>query len=319
MELRKWNYESDEKYIDSYLEASSKTYKIPMRSKEWFKWKFEKSPYGKALIFAAFDGEKVAGAVVFGFGKMQINRETVLCALSYDTFVDISYQGQHLFSKLIKGAFEECKAMGVKLIYNFPNPLSMPGFKKAGLIEVDGYYNYYTMPVCPVGFLKHFRDIHKGFIKNTSNYVSIKDTKIPKFSTPQIIPNVYTPIWTQEYIKWRFLSHPVSEYYIHSEGGVFAVAQVGYRGKIKESRILFITATEGKQLNRKLFYKTLWKIRSKRKCHLISMMVSPESDSYRYRQGFIHVKSHTNFGWFGWDISQTNFKIALNGVDSHTL
>ena len=49
------------------------------------------------------------------------------------------------------------------------------------------------------------------------------------------------------------------------------------------------------------------------------MMVSPESDSYRYRQGFIHVKSHTNFGWFGWDISQTNFKIALNGVDSHTL
>ena len=319
MELRKWNYESDEKYIDSYLKTSSNTYKIPMRTKEWFNWKFEKSPYGKALIYAAFDNNEVAGAVVFGFGKMHFNGETILCALSYDTFVGASYQGQHLFSKLIKGAFEECKAMGVKILYNFPNPLSMPGFKKAGLNEVKNYYNYYTIPISLFGFLSHFGDIRKGFVKNTSNYEIIKNYKIPEFSESQYSQNVYTPIWTREYVKWRFFSYPVSEYYIHSGNGVFAVVQVGYRGKIKESRILFITATENKQLNRKLFYKALWTIKRETKCHIISMMISPESECYHYRQGFIHVKSHTNFGWLGWDISQTNLKIALNGIDSHTL
>lgn len=319
MELRKWNYESDEKYIDSYLDVSSKTYKIPMRTKEWFKWKFESSPYGKSLIFAAFDDDKVAGAVVFGLGYMRFEGENVLCALSYDTFVGKSYQGQHLFSKLIRGALEECRNLGVRIIYNFPNPLSLPGFKKMGFNVVDHYYNYYTLPISPIGFLCHLRDVRKGFIKNESNIDILKSIEIPHFSDNILNNEVYTPIWSKEYIQWRFFSYPVSEYYIHSKEGIFAVVQVGFRGRIKESRILFITATEGNRLSRRKFYQALWSIKKGTKCNLLSMIISPESQCYKYRQGFLHVKSHTNFCWIGLGICEPDVKIALNGIDSHTL
>ena len=50
MELRLWQYAIDDGFIPSFLEGMSIAHDEPAHDEQWFRWKFEQSPYGKAIL-----------------------------------------------------------------------------------------------------------------------------------------------------------------------------------------------------------------------------------------------------------------------------
>ena len=129
--LRKWDYNEDVRLILSFLEGMSLAHKQNLKTEEWFHLKFEKSPYGKAILACAFDGDVVAGCVAYGMGIVKFRGKDWKCALSYETFVHPEYQGKGLFKKLINLAETELKRENVQFLYNFPNSNSIIGFKSS--------------------------------------------------------------------------------------------------------------------------------------------------------------------------------------------
>ena len=316
MELRLWQYGIDDKYIQSFLESASLAHKQPMKSKEWFKWKFEKSPYGKAILACAFDGETVAGCVALGLGIMTLNKKEVKCALSYETFVNPQYQGKGLFKKLITLAEDNCKTLGIEYLYNFPNSQSLPGFKSMGWTYVPNEIEYRIKVMNPIRVIKNFKSIKKNFAPNRPVFVTAPSTIHTFHSNEEY--NILTPLWTAEYIKWRFIDFPQAQYIISSNSQYFAIARVGYRGVLKECQILLLQHNKDLSFNQTAhkFSKHLYKTEHP---DLISICCTSNTQISHDIKRMIKVPTRANFTYkcLSNEIHQ-NVKQIISSIDFHT-
>lgn len=316
MELRLWKYGADDKYIKSFLESASLAHKQPLKSEKWFRWKFEQSPYGKAILACAFDGEVVAGCVALGLGIATHNQREVKCALSYETFVNPNYQGHGLFKKLITLAEESCKALGVEYLYNFPNSQSLPGFKRMGWKFRSKEIEYRIKIVNLFKFIKEIKSLRKPFYANNPKPSGIVyNTIIPSYIGEQ---NIVIPLWTAEYIKWRFIDFPQAQYVIFSNTQYFAIARVGYRGKLKECQILLLQNDKALSYKKAiaLFSKHLISVESP---DMISICCARNTSTSHELKYMLKVPTQANFTYKCLsDKIQPETKQILFGIDFHT-
>lgn len=322
MELRIWQFEKDDRYIDSYLASGNAAHNECQRTRDWFRWKFEQSPYGKAILACAFDGDVVAGNVTMGIGVATANGKLVKYALSYETYVNPKYQGKGLFKKLISVVDEECKKQGISFIYNFPNNKSLPGFIRLGYIPIENYTEYRINVKNWIKVIRHIMDLRKSFNPNPSNLDRIKNFHIPELK-PLHTNSVIIPQWSKEYLEWRFQSYKNAEYWMYAQKGVFGIVRLGHRGCLLEAQVLYLQCTDGSKLTKSdvsCFEKELHR------------HVSPDFMSYCISQYSeirtliknctIKVPNRSNFTYKLFDSSinldNEEFKIALNNIDSHT-
>ena len=104
-------------------------------SREYFDWKYNKRPEdsGKAICWCAFDeggdlvGARSAFPAVMKFGP------TSYQALQFgDSMVDADHRGKGIFRKINELALEEVSNEGYAFVFNFPNPVSYPAYRKMG-------------------------------------------------------------------------------------------------------------------------------------------------------------------------------------------
>lgn len=316
MELRLWEYGSDDKYIQSFLESASLAHKQPIKSTAWFKWKFEQSPYGKAILACAFDGDIVAGCVALGLGVALHNQREIKCALSYETFVNPKYQGCGLFKKLITLAEESSKALGVEYLYNFPNTQSLPGFKRMGWLYVPKEIEYRIKVINFMRFVRNLKSIKQPFSPNKQNPI-INDNLAHRFNN-KCVHNCIMPLWSEEYIKWRFIDNPQAQYIISNDPRYFAIARVGYRGELKECQILLLQHKEGMNIKQAvcLFSKYLDEVENP---DFISICCTSNTHISHDLKHMIKVPTRANFTYkcLSDDISK-NVKLIISGIDFHT-
>lgn len=318
MELRLWEYGKDDNKITSFLKSASLAHKIPQKSEEWFHWKFEGSPYGKAILACAFDGDETVGCVGIGFGQMTFGDKLLSCALSYETFVHPNYQGCHLFTKLTKLAEEECSRRGVDVLYNFPNSNSLPGFIKRGWTAKR--ITTYKIKLCkPLKCILHISDIKKGFTPLDSNLIQIRNNNIIDLGV--VAQNgVFIPQWSNQYIKWRFLTYPVGCYWIYNENDVFAIFRLGRRGKLKQAELLHIQRSHGK-LSKKDWLRVYKKMRRETDVDFIGISASNDHPIAKFLSWhYISVPSRSNFTYkiLSPSITFDTFRMAKCDIDAHT-
>lgn len=320
MELRIWKYGSDDKYIPSFLEGMSIAHKQPAKGVDWFHWKFEQSPYGKAILACAFDNECLAGCVAYGMGRVHYQGKEWACALSYETFVRPNYQGQGLFKKLINLAEIEAKAQAIPFLYNFPNSNSLTGFKHMGWICRNDVEQYKIRITRLLHVLTNIKDLKEGFIPNKSNLDKIKTVTLDNIRVERANPNTILPIWTKEYLKWRFFTYPNREYFVINDTNVFAISMVGYRGKLKNVHILYIVSKQKNASTNNLAQQVVKKIKNNVNPDFISYSSSIGDNTLSSSFGFIKVPSHSNFCYKVLDESFTikDFSIALPAINAHT-
>ncbi len=292
----------------------------PKRSEEWFHWKFEQSPYGKAIMACAFDGKKVAGCVAYGRGTVRYQDEDWSCALSYETFVHPDYQGHGLFKKLILLAEQEMEKAGIQFLYNFPNANSITGFKHMGWI-CRNEINCFRMKINNI--LKvfcHLSDLKKTFLPNTSNLEEIVKNSLNGLTFDHDIDsNTITPIWTKEYIQWRFFSFPNREYLVIDNDDVFSIAMIGNRGSLRFAHILYAVSKHNKK-KVDIFPMIVKMIMSNKKIDAISYSSTIFDESVNKVKGFFRVPSHGNFCYKVLDkrLEISDFRISLPSINAHT-
>lgn len=292
LELRLWEFGADDNKIESWLNAASLAHKIPKKTKDWFHWKFEQSPYGKAILACAFDGDNVAGCVSMGKGEMTYNNEIFTYTLVYDTFVHPNYQGKGLFKKLIALLEEECKTQHSKVSYIFPNNNAIKGWIHSGYIQIP-LTEYRIRLVKPLKVLRHIKDLQKSFICESSNLDEIKHCQ--PIELPRLfIDNTFVPQWSTDYMKWRFLSFPIGHYWIYNQNKIFAIFRTGHRGSLKQSELLHIAVSEGK-LTKRDWNEVVRNMISHVKPDIIGVAASKYHPVYSFLKSYIKVPDRSHF------------------------
>lgn len=93
--------------------------------------KFDTSYSGHDIIgYVALDGDVLAAFYGVFPCVLHVDGHLVLGAQSGDTVTNASYRGRGLFIELAKLTYEAAKKEGIKVVYGFPSPSSLPGFKK---------------------------------------------------------------------------------------------------------------------------------------------------------------------------------------------
>lgn len=319
MELRKWVYNTDNRFIPSFLNGMSLAHNEQKKDEEWFHWKFEQSPYGKAVLACAFDGDTVAGCVAYGKGVVRYQEKEWVAALSYETFVHPSYQGKGLFKKLISLAESEMAKEGIQFLYNFPNANSITGFKHMNWIGKNDI-RVFKIKLChPLRILLHPKDLKISFQPNDSNLQNIKNMELGVLGSENKNQNIICPIWTSDYIKWRFFTYPNREYHVICNDDVFGISMVGYRGRLKCVHILYAIDKNTCKMS-DATSKVIKMIRRDIKPDIIEYSSTIYDDALNHVWGFFKVPAHGNFCYKVLDENLVidDLKIVLPSINAHT-
>ncbi|MGI6521066.1 MAG: GNAT family N-acetyltransferase [Fermentimonas sp.] len=234
-----FDFQKDQYLINSFLKEASSAHKQKEKTAEWFHWKFTKCPYGRSLLACAKENEEIAGCVAFGRQDFFYNNQRIKGAISFETFVSPKHQGKGLFKKLTSFAEAEAKNIGIEILLNFPNSISLSGFLKMGWQQIDVGL-YFLKLNNPLHVIQDFKSLRKSFIPEASNISSLDNAAFTDFQQHLNLRNELTPEITQEYLEWRFLTFPVSKYITINNSEFYSVARIGYRGNLSELQILLI-------------------------------------------------------------------------------
>lgn len=105
------------------------------RSAAFFRWKHLDNPFGKSFMLLA-DNERIVGLRAFLRWQFHAGRQTIHAVRAVDTATHPEYQRMGIFSRLTSACLEHARAGGVHLVFNTPNPYSMPGYLKLGWTHV---------------------------------------------------------------------------------------------------------------------------------------------------------------------------------------
>jgi GNAT superfamily N-acetyltransferase len=98
-----------------------------------WRWKHFSSPFGPSYILVAQAGTgEIVGLRALMRWNFLARSQTVYAARPVDTATHPDFRRWGIFTKLSLQALEDLQAAGVHLIFNTPNPQSLPGYLKMG-------------------------------------------------------------------------------------------------------------------------------------------------------------------------------------------
>ena len=325
MEIRLFDLKRDEGKIDSFLDSASLAHKNERRSKEWFLWKFFGSPYGESILMCAFDNDCVVGCMGYGRARVSYNGKDYNAGLSYETFVRPGYQGGGLMKKMINAFFDHIETEKVfDVLWNFPNSNSIRGFLRTGWrpLEMPAYHLF----VCrPLRFIRYGLDLRKGFRPEDSNWEELKD-RAPYFERENISPKgLLVPVWSAEYMKWRFFTFPIARYATYDGKDFWGIARIGCRGRLREAQVLTIVPKADVPMIRNIRKFTKF-LKKEENVDCVSICSTRAHSLGMLPLGFFKVPSTGNCCCYFPNSSslrqtlsgETEPKFAFSGIDYHT-
>lgn len=190
-----------------------------LKSEAYFRWKHLQNPFGASKIILAKEGGQLIGLRTFMQWTWVRNQESVQAVRAVDTATDPAHQGKGIFKKLTLQAVDECKAEGVGLVFNSPNPQSIAGYLKMGW-QVAG-----RLAICFGPGSIFPRKFYTEGLTEMADLFPI-DAAITRITDPAWRisggSNWHTPI-NKAYLHWRFATCPVARYGAIIEPGAFGL------------------------------------------------------------------------------------------------
>lgn len=184
------------------------------KSEAFFIWKHEQNPFGPSKILLAREEGLIIGLRAFMQWDWVSGDKKIKAVRAVDTATDPAHQGKGIFRKLTLQAVDECKAEGVSLVYNTPNPISMAGYLKMGwqqagrmpiLIGPGSIFpRFYREEEVASMLLRYPVDRAIGHLRDHAFHAG-KD-------------QWHTPL-SHAYLHWRYHTCPVVKYGAVSEAG----------------------------------------------------------------------------------------------------
>lgn len=311
----------DEKNILSLYNSVFKT----TRDEEYWKWQYNKYPWGKPIICLGEDNDRIIGQTTLLPTKINYQGSYIEGGYSIDTMVDKDYRRRGIFATLANKSYEKGKEQGIKFRYGFPVFGALIGLTdKLGATLVD------EIPV----FIRVYR-LDKYLASKIGNKTLAKIISVPSLAFTRfmykekrirpkdnyIIKEVnsfnedFDNLWdklkdsfslmtprTSAYLNWRIKDHPTIKYntfvaYLGEELLGYIIVRVESKtvnGKLtlKVGHIMDMLATNDNVLGSIYF-----KVKEFLKSENIDFILSWAGDSMQYRNLLVDLgfyKTRTN-------------------------
>jgi hypothetical protein len=200
MEIRDYNIGDESKILDLFRIVYNQ--KLPLEN--WL-WRFRDNPAGKHFIKLMWDDDKLVGHYAVSPLKMIVESQEFFTALSLTTMTHPEYQGRGIFSELSLALYHELEQKyNCKAIWGFPNNNSHYAFVKKldwKNLVVQHTLALNVFDLKPRGIEFSFEEI-KNFKDSHHDYISQKQAESSKVHVS----------YTSEYLNWRFINKPNSDY-----------------------------------------------------------------------------------------------------------
>ena len=199
------------------------------RTAELFTWKHFDNPFGPSISLVAETNDRIVGLRTFMRWELQTPEgDRISCVRAVDTATHPKYHRRGVFRRLTEEAIEVATAKGVDMVFNTPNARSGPGYEKMGWQRVG-----------TIGGM--VRPSLRLFSRRTGNVPELEPTSFLGSPTPCQAFSVHdrpalglrTPR-TDDYLKWRFCSHPTARYFVVGAQEGFALVRPNVRGSRRE-------------------------------------------------------------------------------------
>jgi len=304
-----FNFTTHNHLIDSFLKSSAEAHgHKEVKTAEWFYWKFRDNPFGKTILACAEEDGIIAGCVAYGIQDFVFHSKIIKGAMAFENFVHPNFQGKGIFKKLIKVVEKEAINRDIKLLLVFPNSKSLPGYLSLGWFQLNNI-EYWIKPNSIFDIAFNFKNLRNGFKPNNANF-DLLDKKIFNHYKQNIEKGFFSKIDT-DYLIWRFLSFPNTEYVILNDTNCFSVGRVGKRGNFTEVQVLFVTPKDSNKFSLKNVLKSYKK---KLKYDLISFPISKNNrlKPALKRNLFFKVPNSTNVCY---KILDESLKLEMNQIE----
>jgi GNAT superfamily N-acetyltransferase len=223
------------------------------RTSEFFRWKHHRSPFGRSFILVAEAEERIVGVRALMRWRFEADGHVVRAVRAVDTATHPDWQGRGLFTRLTLEAIERLRS-DTDLIFNTPNPKSLPGYLKMGW-QVVGKIPVAVKVRRPVRFVLHLRSLNTSASPRTSR-PAFEDLSVSEaLDRPGIgelveersrARGLATPL-DVPYLRWRYASAPLLDYRAVVEGhgedvSGLAIFRVRSRGALWESTVCELIA-----------------------------------------------------------------------------
>jgi hypothetical protein len=121
------------------------------RSPEYFRWKHVENHFGRSYMIVAESGGRIIGFRALMRWRFRVGDRTIEAVRPVDTVTHPDERGRGVFSTLTRAALEALRGE-VDLVFNTPNPNSLPGYLKMGW-QVAGRIPVSVRVVRPARFL----------------------------------------------------------------------------------------------------------------------------------------------------------------------
>ncbi len=143
---------ADEAPVLGLLNLALGTGRAFERSTSFFRWKHLENPFGRSLMLLAENGD-IVGLRAFLRWQFRAGPEVIRAVRAVDTATHPHYQRRGVFSRLTAACLDRARADGVHLVFNTPNPYSLPGYLKLGWTYV-GRARVFARPLRPVRLIR---------------------------------------------------------------------------------------------------------------------------------------------------------------------
>ena len=199
------------------------------RTPELFAWKHFSNPFGESLALVAESGGQIVGLRALMRWELRTDDgSTLRCVRAVDTATHPDHHRRGIFRRLTEEAIEAAEADGVDLVFNTPNAKSGAGYLSMGWVEV-GSIGVLARPSWR--FLAKRPSV--GAQEDAGLFMSHPTPVMPLTVGDRQPLGLRTPR-TEDYLKWRYASHPTARYFRVDRGESVAVVRPNIRNGRRE-------------------------------------------------------------------------------------
>jgi GNAT superfamily N-acetyltransferase len=181
------------------------------RTPELFAWKHIHNPFGRSIMFVAESGSRVVGFRAFMRWRLTLpGGDELSCVRAVDTATDPAFHRRGIFRDLTMRGLDAASEDGVDLVFNTPNEASRPGYLKMGWTVV-GSIGVMIRP--RLGILRKRRSDEYAWQPPDGGNPTQAIARGALRGLRTTPAGLRTPR-TQEYLRWRYASHPTARYAI---------------------------------------------------------------------------------------------------------
>ena len=189
----------DKRHILSLFQSS---FKRPMSQNYW-RWRFQQLERADQLILLAWENDILVGHYAVSPVNIAFKSETLPAALSLTTMVHPNWQRRNIFTYLASKLYEKLWEEGYKCVFGFPNNSSFKGFtSKLNWTAINDIIKLRCI-------IPHSKPKGSCVVSICDTFTLGHNTLISRFYDNKIMVER-----NLQYLKWRYLYHPINKYYI---------------------------------------------------------------------------------------------------------